>query len=88
MIQHRGKRSPPHHLTEFDHPTRKPVTCLRQILHSAAGDFVFASDGVDWHFVTEIAELERGVETFVDAGDFDFARGGFFHCGAIGPESS
>jgi hypothetical protein len=62
------------------------MTRLRQILHDPPRDLVFASDGVDGHFVAEIAELEGGVEAFVDAGDFEFAGGGFFHGCTVGPD--
>lgn len=41
-------------------------------MNHAAGYVVFPGDSVDGHFVAEVAELEGGVETFVDSRELDF----------------
>lgn len=81
-----GDNAPPsHRLAKLDHPSSKPLACLRQTLDRAPWHIIFLRDSMDGRFVTEIPQLQSKIKSVVAPRDSLLFGGPFFQGTSVEP---
>ena len=79
---------PSHAFAELYHAGSERLARLRQVLDASSGHVVLPGNPMDRHFVAEIAELQREVETVVPTRRFDLLWRNLFKHRTLGPSRS
>ena len=71
-VKHTFEHLPAHPVAELDYPSCEAFTYLRKCLNRPRGDVISLCNGMNRHFIAQVAQLECDIAAAINASHSDF----------------